>query len=252
MDSEALDLAKRFAVDVEDADPRFPSSKLFVPRERGPHPAILLLHGAGSEGGALTLFPAARLAQRGFVTLAFSYCGAAGTPAKLARIDLGRTVAAAEWLSSLEVVAPRRVGLLGWSRGAEQALIVASETTAPVGAVAAFAPTDVVYAAWDPVKEEVVRENGETVAAWLVRGEALPPHRAIRIEQFNGAVLLVAGEKDEVWPSAEAGRALNARLVAAGRPAELHVFPGEGHFLSWDASSIALDRTVALFKQTLR
>ncbi|MBX3260535.1 MAG: hypothetical protein KF782_12645 [Labilithrix sp.] len=68
-----------------------------------------------------------------------------------------------------------------------------------------------------------MRENGELVAAWSVRGEPIPPYHLIHIERFKGPVLLVAGEKDDVWPSAEAALHLNAHLVAAGRTADVLV-----------------------------
>lgn len=252
-DAEAKELAAKFGVEVTNADPAFPSSKVFAPREPGTLPGIVLLHGSGPEGGALTWFPAARLAQRGFVTFALSYSGAPGTPPHLLRVALEHTVRAARWLAAHARVNASKVALVGWSRGAELALLVATETAAPVSAVAAFAPTSVVYAAWDPVNEEALRErDGSYAPAWTLRGEPIAAHTPVRGDRFAGPVLLVAGGKDDVWPSADAARELAAQRERVGRTSEVLLFAEEGHFLSWDASSVAMDRTTALVRDAIR
>jgi dienelactone hydrolase len=88
------------------AEDPYPASRLYLPVGAGPHPAILLLH--GSEGGdapwnrALARF----FAARGFVALAFSWCGAKGLPRDIIDIPLERTVAAFAWLKKHPQVAP--------------------------------------------------------------------------------------------------------------------------------------------------
>ena len=72
----------------------------------------------------MTLMPAAQLAGEGFVALAFSYCGAPGTSEKLCNVEIRRTVEAIEWLASQPEVVDGKVAVLGWSRGAEHALLV--------------------------------------------------------------------------------------------------------------------------------
>lgn len=107
---------------------------LFVPNDGKPHPGILLLH--GSEGGlnSITKLEAQALAAQGYAAFAFCYAGCwTGAEADVYRpnhetidVDLERTRDALTWLAKSEFVGGRKVGIYGVSRGAEQALLLAS------------------------------------------------------------------------------------------------------------------------------
>lgn len=144
-----------------------------------------------------------------------------------------------------------RIVLVGTSFGAEAALVTASLTPA-VDAVAAFAPSDVVWAGVAP--------DGRQTSHWTLHGEPLPfvpfdetaeaegdppafrrvyeVSRAARPDAVAAAaiavervpeVLCVAGGDDQVWPSVAHAEAVRARRAAAGRPTTVVVEPDAGH-----------------------
>ncbi len=145
-----------------------------------------------------------------------------------------------------------RVVVVGTSFGAEAALLVGSVTPA-VSAVAAFAPSQVIWAG--------VRPDGTQTSHWTVGGVPVPfvplaedwepgsdppafighfqrsldavspEHRAaatIAVERIP-EVVLVAGGDDQVGPSVDAAQAIAARRLAAGRHTEVVSLAGAGH-----------------------
>jgi acetyl esterase/lipase len=56
---------------------------------------------------------------------------------------------------------------------------------------------------------------------------------AIEVERIAGPVLVIAGGDDQLWPSADAARAVLRRLREHGHPyADEHLdYPGAGHFV---------------------
>ncbi len=145
-----------------------------------------------------------------------------------------------------------RVVVVGTSFGAEAALLVGSVTPA-VSAVAAFAPSQVIWAG--------VRPDGTQTSHWTVGGVPVPfvplaedwepgsdppafighfqrSLDAVSPEQRAAAtiaveripeVVLVAGGDDQVWPSVDAAQAIAARRLAAGRHTEVVSLAGAGH-----------------------
>jgi uncharacterized protein len=133
-------------------------------------------------------------------------------------------------------VDPERVGILGWSRGAEAALLVASRESL-IHAVIAVSPSSFVW----------VGENfkARPKPAWTLAGKAIPyvrprppkslrpgmpieallasflaqanarPDAQIPVERINGAVLLISGGDDHLWPSAAMAAQITSRLEAA-------------------------------------
>jgi uncharacterized protein len=144
-----------------------------------------------------------------------------------------------------------RVVLVGTSFGAEAALVTAVHTPR-VDAVAAFAPSDVVWAG--------VTSSGRQTSHWSLRGEPLPfvpfdeaagpegdppsfvpvyeasrrarpdavAAAAIAVERIPD-VLCVAGGDDRVWPSVAHAEAIRARRAAAGRPTSVVIDLEAGH-----------------------
>src|SRR5262245_36767977 len=170
----------------------FPGSFVYTPGDGRPHPAIVMLH--GSEGGdaGYTDLQAIALAKQGFTVLAFDYFGkSAGLPAELANVEITRAADAARWLANTPDVAGNKVGLLGTSRGAEQALLLASlQTDQTFAAVAAHAPHATVVGSYDRRTDgPVVDDRGREQPGWLVHG-APRTSGAIEIEKFAGPVFL--------------------------------------------------------------
>jgi hypothetical protein len=115
-------------VEVAEVRQLYPGSYMFVPEVAGPHSGVLWLH--GSEGGRYSdasMCRARFLATRGYAALFFCYsdCGSDDLPEALYRVDLKRTYEAMKWLKQSQYVNGNKVALSGWSRGAEQTLVLA-------------------------------------------------------------------------------------------------------------------------------
>lgn len=157
-----------------------------------------------------------------------------------------------------------RFGLLGASKGAEFALIAASRYDW-IDSVVAYAPTDVVWEGWglETIEAEGTRSSfsfkGQPLAFMPYRGfveglmagpgkadlraihangRADHPEREaqarIPVENYAGALLLVAGDRDAQWDSAASARAIKATRDAAGRETVALIYPDAGHDLVGD------------------
>jgi dienelactone hydrolase len=155
-----------------------------------------------------------------------------------------------------------RVALVGVSRGAELALLVAATFPELVGPVVAYTPSSVVWQGID-----LTLPPGETRSSWTFLGRPLPYVSAppgigpaqsnkgvswlpimdaglksdaaavaaatIEVEKCTGPVLLVSGGDDHVWPTARMCEMLTARMASYGkrdRITHLH-YPTAGHML---------------------
>lgn len=193
--------------------------RLFVPEGAGQHPAVIVL--GGSEGGVEWSVPwGIPLAERGFVALALAYFGTDPLPARLQSIPLEYFSTAIDWVRRHPRVDPDRVGLMGFSKGAEGALLVAA-THPTIRAVVAAAPSHVTWPGitGDPrVAAPSWTRAGATVpfVPYDLRGGLTTPFEAytrslanasavtaaeIPVERINGPVLLVSGKGDRLWPS---------------------------------------------------
>jgi len=240
--------------------------KLFIPPGRGPHPAVIVVSGSG---GGFDQDKAAVLSRHGFATLALAYFGIPPLPAWLHKIPLEYFESALTWLSSQPEVDERRISVLGVSRGAELALLLASSNP-QLRSVVAYAPSQVVWAAGGRDKE-----TREEIPVWM-RGEKPVPfarlplrrfmlrsaipvvglHRpvvfrnlfragmrnrrevskaAIPVERIAGPILLISGGGDQVWPAAEMSEAILSRLKQNHFPhaAEHLRYPYAGHMLRY-------------------
>jgi dienelactone hydrolase len=95
---------------------------LIEPRAPGPHPAVLFLHGSGGTRDDL-LVPAAQLATRGAVTMTISQPNDAATFRPLV-VNARRAL---DLLTQRSDVDDRRLGLVGFSLGAQTAAILAGD-----------------------------------------------------------------------------------------------------------------------------
>jgi uncharacterized protein len=99
---------------------------LVLPRTRGPHPAVLLLHGSGGTREDL-LVVAAELARRGIVAMTISQPNDAADFRPLV-VNARRAL---DVLVARPDVDPERVGLVGFSLGAQTAAILAGDDPRP-------------------------------------------------------------------------------------------------------------------------
>ena len=218
----------------------------------GQHPGILVLGGSegglgeGGRQGALAL------QREGYSVLVPSYFGAPGQPRHLERIPLETFDRALAWLAARPEIDPEKIVLAGVSKGAEAALLVATRHP-ELRAVVAGVPSSVV---WPGIRFTTLNMG----SSWTLDGRPLPflpygpfrlrmltgdigvvyrdgikkldahPDAAIPIEEIEAPVLLVCGEKDELWPSCPMSRQLEARAARLGAPPiRVMSFPDAGH-----------------------
>jgi hypothetical protein len=190
----------------------------------------------GSEGGLdIISGMAADFARQGYAALALAYWRAPGLPQTLELIPLEYFDRAVAWLEARPDVDPKAIGAIGWSRGSEAALLLASRNP-DVRAVVAVAPSGIVW-------QGINYANGSSQGAWTVGGKPLPfvhplaaayrpdsplkavflgamaeadqhPETAIPIERIHGPILFLSGDDDQLWPSGLMAERMMARLKA--------------------------------------
>ncbi len=260
-------IARDLTIEGQDANSEpVTIGRLFVPPGVARPPVVIVLSGSG---GGFDVDKAAVLSRHGFATFALAYFGVDPLPSWLNRIPLEYFDSAMAWLRAQPEIDVQRIGVLGVSRGAELALLLASSTP-DMGAVVAYAPSSVAWAASGRDKA-----TGELIPCWTRGGRPIPfaplPLRgfmwrsafpvvamkrpvlfrnlfraglrnrraieqaAIRVENMRGPLLLVSGGDDHLWPAAEMSEAILARLKKknfAHAVEHLH-YPAAGHMLRY-------------------
>lgn len=238
---------------------------LYVPKEGGPYPAIVML--GGSEGG-LRSSNASLLSAHGFAVLALAYFGIGELHEQLMHIPLEYFYKAIEWLQKRDDVASEKLAFIGTSRGGELALLCGSffpEIKAVVGIVPSSvvvrgigaAPEDQIPYAWtwrgkglpylntlppSDIREEIVRQRkaGEQVrlrdsflSQLQLADEETIEKVAIPVHNIQGNVLIISGGDDQMWPSTVYGERIIRHLERYNHPHEyLHLnYPHAGHMI---------------------
>ena len=204
--------------------------------------AIVLL--GGSEGGLPDSVSTDILAAQGFPVLALGYFKLPGLPKQLLRIPLGYFEWALAWLSRQPQVDPKRIAILGASRGTEAALLSGAHFPRLVSSVIAMDPSAVAICSFP----------GCLGPAWTFHGRAVPfisgpgesrPDAVIPVQRIRGPVFLACGTADTVLPSCAQGRAIINHLDAAHDRFRhvLYAYPGAGHsvgtFTPYDPTNTA-------------
>lgn len=221
----------------------------------GPHPAVLLLGGSEGGLGGGTHQMALALQQEGFAVFHLAYFGAPGQTDALEGIPLELFDKGLDWLKARPDVNPARITVIGASKGAEAALLVASRRSDLVAVVAGM-PTSV---AWNGVNWA---NGGQSErSSWTAGGKEVPTmpfgewdqadgiisvyrtiedlarqaeaeRAAIPIERGRADVLLVCGEAETMWPACPMARQVAARSKArSGPPVTVFAYKDAGHFV---------------------
>ena len=104
-------------------------------------PGLILL--PGSEGGIPEAF-AEKLANVGYCVLALGYFGVEGLPETLENIPLRYFLQAFLWLKRQPQIRGNSIGLIGYSRGAELALLLGSFYPDLMNTLITYVPSSVV------------------------------------------------------------------------------------------------------------
>ena len=174
-----------------------------------------------------------RFIDQGYAFLALVYFGSKGIPDQLDRISLEAVHKAIVEVASNPKINHNRIAIIGGSKGAELALLLASYYD-DITCVVALVPCHAVFPALT---------MSASTSSWMHRGEEVPfvpmPWKAvpsaikrdlrlafeimledkdavekalIKVEDINGPILLISAKKDEMWPSTEMSELVIARL----------------------------------------
>jgi uncharacterized protein len=230
---------------------------VFEPEGRSEGFVVML----GGSFGGVPEGPARRLAEQGLTAFALGYFGAPGLPPALVEVPTESVQQGIEWFRKT-YAANRAVGVLGFSKGAELALVVAAQLGDSINPVVAVAPSHVVWFGLKPPGPDIDRRSQRS--SWSLRGVPLPflpcppefkpvftekgmrtdvffdltayepgavdPAR-IPVERIVGPILLLAGDDDHQWPAEAMTDEIVRRMVDRGRAGDVTrvVYPGAGH-----------------------
>lgn len=199
----------------------------FEPQAPGPHPAIVVLHGAnGVDDHPQTMLRerARELARAGYIAFIPHYFDRTGTNLKNAtrnrqyfQVWMETVRDAVTYAASQPAVDRRRIGLLGYSLGAHVAVSESAFDTR-IGAVVEYAG-------------------------------GLLPDLADQLER-TPPILILHGDADRIVPVAEAQK-LAALLEFRQLPYEVAIYKGAGHSLTGDDGADAWKKTLAFFRARL-
>lgn len=219
-------------------------------------PGVVIVHGSEGPMAGWSHRFATILAAHGFLALPLAMgSGDFFAAGPIREVDLAAVPAAGRALAAH----PRAggVGLFGWSKGGEAALIVASlDADSPFDAVAAHAASDRVTGAFDPAALRsgarwlLTAPDDPRAWVWAGHDAALAPGTPIPVEAAPMPLFLSVGMADEIWP---AGQTLDMarRLQEAGRPADLLAVEGQGHAYDFATEPLLWARLTAFFARHL-
>lgn len=225
----------------------------FCPKGDGPHPVVICI--GGSDGWYTEARPAL-LASHGIAAFSVAYFGGDPLPETLSEVPLEFFDRAVDWLNDYPAVDTARLGIYGYSKGGELALLLASRDPR-IRAVAAYSPSSVVWqspnagapkSSWSedgvPLPFVPMHFSGMKILKIMsgrpvafrdvyAQGMAKHPDKAeearIPVEQIAGPVFLVSGTEDGVWPSSEMADSIETALKEAGKDVTHLKYPGAGH-----------------------
>lgn len=207
---------------------------------KGTTPVGIIVLG-GSEGGRSDRHAEA-FAAEGYAVLSLAYFKATGTPGYLDEIPLEYFDKPIKWFAERPAVRGKKIVLVGGSKGAELALLLASRK-AEIAGVIAISPSSVVFQGlpkvfWPPrsswsykgkplpfvpydVSQGVDPSNLRPLYELSLSHADIVAKASIPVEKINGPVLLLSGEDDGIWPASDMAEAIVARLKKNKFP---HVF----------------------------
>ncbi|MBT1065898.1 dienelactone hydrolase [Bowmanella sp. Y26] len=203
--------------------------KYYPPSSLEKSVGVLVLGGA--EGGIPEKLAKA-VVDAGYPTLALAYFNAKGLPQELEKIPLEYFDSAKSWLQAQKNVDSGKLIIVGWSKGAELALLLASRDE-KIQQIIAIAPSSVVWAGilkdWTKVPASSWTEQGQelthvefkpsgAVSGLLdlytqsLENRSENGEADILVENIKGNVVLMTGENDEIWPSPQMAKLICERM----------------------------------------
>ena len=240
-------------------------ANFFANEEIENHAAIIVI--GGGAGGD---YWGQEFAKRNYVGLSLPYHRREGLPDLLEEIPLEYFQQALQWLGAQPQVDPKKIMVMGASRNAELALVIASRFPELVSGVIAFAPSSISW------PNAVLPFNSDSLKpSWTYQGQAIPylpmrkiqgteapnietlpywmaglaridefPEAMIPVENIGGPILLLSGKEDKIWPSALMSDMIADRLAANNfsHDFENAQFEEAGHLISRSVETVTNGR----------
>ena len=188
-------------------------------------------------GGIWGEFWGQEFAKRNYVALSIPYYGLEGLPDLMEEIPLEYFKNAIEWVKRQSEVDDKKIIVMGASRNAELALVIASHFPNDISGVIAYSPSSVSWS------NTVMPFNSENIKpSWTYNNKPVPyismpkligkqasvletltywnkgldldknlNKASIQVEKINGPILLFSGLSDEVWPAAQMSNFIEKR-----------------------------------------
>ena len=207
----------------------------FFAKESIKNSPTVILVGGGQWGD----YWGQQFAQQGLVGLSLPYIGKEGLPELPEEIELTYFENVLTWLKAQTEVNPNKIVVMGASRNAELALVLASVFPKHIRGVVAYAPSavswsntvlpynsneikaswkykgiDIPYLPMDKIKGNKTSKI-EMEGYWLdgLAKKDLLQKAMIKVEKINGPILLFSGRDDKVWPSSVMADLIEKRLA---------------------------------------
>jgi dienelactone hydrolase len=195
----------------------------FAKNDTKKQPTVVLI-GGGQWGD----YWAEQIAKKGYASLSLPYTRREGLPRLAEEINLEYFEKALNWLAKQPKVDSDKIIVMGASRNAELALVIASTFPKLTHGVVAYAPSSVSWS-----NTVLPYSSPDLKASWKYKGVAIPYVRMnkiqgnntakietlpywkngltktsevenamIKIEKIKGPILLFSGLDDKVWPAA--------------------------------------------------
>ncbi len=219
---------------------------LFIPKGKGPFPAVIFFHGSGGVGE--TYFAIAeKLSKKGILGFAFNYRGAGVSDGKFEdqTVEMGKDDARAglEFFLSCEEVDKNRIGLCGSSFGGFWAGMLVNKynfKSLVLSAPAAYSPVTMNKKHVDFTDE-----------AYLLRKDYDKSQSYKEIAKFSGDLLVARCEFDDVLPPGMVEKYLEKAKSAKRK--EKIILKGAKHRISQypKAKKVLQKKIVDWFLETL-
>jgi dipeptidyl aminopeptidase/acylaminoacyl peptidase len=218
-----------------------------VVRAGGPPPVLVDLHGGPTDQSTVDWKPRVRwFVSRGWAVLSPNYRGSTGYGRAYRHaldhawgaVDVADTVAGILALAHDGRVDASRAAVMGGSAGGFTGLLVAAHDPPVVrAAVSLFGVTDLfdLAATTHRFESRYLDRLVGSLPEHADRYEARSP--VFRAREIAVPVLVLQGADDKVVPPAQAQRLVDS-MRGAGRTVEQHVYDGEGHGFSQEATIV--------------
>jgi esterase/lipase len=215
---------------------------IFIPRGKGPFPAVIFLHGSESRGE--TYFELAeKLSQNGILGFAFNYRGCGISDGNIKEQTLGMGLedvkAALELFFSWKEVDKKRIGVSGSSYGAFLASMISSEYN--FKSMVLIVPASYARSSMNIIHGTHIRTPDD-----FNKSDSYQ-----EIEKFQGSVLVIGAEFEDVLPTGMAEKYFE--VAKSAKRKEDYLLKGAKHRIKLNpkAKEVMIKKVINWFLETL-